>query len=42
MSRKPFETVEILQAALRDGGYIANDGLSSVCFWRWQNRVRYF
>jgi MoxR-like ATPase len=32
MSRKPFETVEILQAALRDGGYIANDGLS-VCLF---------
>jgi MoxR-like ATPase len=32
MSRKPFETVEILQAALRDGGYIANDGLSVSLF----------
>ncbi|GIR33592.1 MAG: hypothetical protein CM15mP46_5870 [Alphaproteobacteria bacterium] len=28
----PFETVEILQAALRDGGYIANDGLSVSLF----------
>ena len=32
MSRKAFETVEILQAALRDGGYIANDGLSVSLF----------
>jgi len=32
MSRKPFENVEILQAALRDGGYIANDGLSVSLF----------
>ena len=32
MSRKPFETVEILQAALRQGGYIANDGLSVSLF----------
>ena len=32
MSRKPFETVEILQTALRDGGYIANDGLSVSLF----------
>ena len=32
MSRKPFETVEMLQAALRDGGYIANDGLSVSLF----------
>ena len=32
MSRKPFETVEILQATLRDGGYIANDGLSVSLF----------
>ena len=32
MSRKPFETVEILQAALRDGGYISNDGLSVSLF----------
>ena len=32
MSRQPFETVEILQAALRDGGYIANDGLSVSLF----------
>ena len=32
MSRKPFDTVEILQAALRDGGYIANDGLSVSLF----------
>ena len=32
MSHKPFETVEILQAALRDGGYIANDGLSVSLF----------
>ena len=32
MSRKPFETVEILQAALRDGGYLANDGLSVSLF----------
>ena len=32
MSRKPFETVEILQAALRDSGYIANDGLSISLF----------
>ena len=32
MSRKPFETVEILQAALRDGGYIANNGLSVSLF----------
>jgi len=32
ISRKPFETVEILQAALRDGGYIANDGLSVSLF----------
>ena len=32
MSRKPFETVEILQTALRDGGYIANDGLSVGLF----------
>ncbi len=32
MSRKPFETVEILQTALREGGYIANDGLSVSLF----------
>jgi len=32
MSCKPFETVEMLQAALRDGGYIANDGLSVSLF----------
>ena len=32
MSRKPFETVEILQTALRNGGYIANDGLSVSLF----------
>ena len=32
MSRKAFETVEILQTALRDGGYIANDGLSVSLF----------
>ncbi|MGB2163671.1 MAG: AAA family ATPase, partial [Candidatus Puniceispirillaceae bacterium] len=29
---KPFETVEMLQAALRDDGYIANDGLSVSLF----------
>ena len=32
MSRKAFETVEILQTALREGGYIANDGLSVSLF----------
>lgn len=32
MAGKPFETVEMLQAALRDGGYIANDGLSVSLF----------
>jgi len=32
MPCKPFETVEMLQAALRDGGYIANDGLSVSLF----------
>ena len=32
MSCKPFETVEMLQAALRDGGYIANGGLSVSLF----------
>ena len=32
MSRKAFETVEILQMALRNGGYIANDGLSVSLF----------
>jgi len=32
MSCKPFETVEMLQAALRDGGYIANNGLSVSLF----------
>jgi len=32
MSCKPFETVEMLQVALRDGGYIANDGLSVSLF----------
>ena len=32
MVGKPFETVEMLQAALRDGGYIANDGLSVSLF----------
>jgi MoxR-like ATPase len=32
VSCKPFETVEMLQAALRDGGYIANDGLSVSLF----------
>jgi len=32
MSCKPFETVEMLQAALRDGGYIANAGLSVSLF----------
>ena len=32
MSRKAFETVEILQTALRNGGYIANDGLSVSLF----------
>ena len=32
MSRKAFETIEILQTALRDGGYIANDGLSVSLF----------
>ena len=32
MSRKPFETVEILQTALRHGGYIADDGLSVSLF----------
>ena len=32
MSCKPFETVEMLQAALRYGGYIANDGLSVSLF----------
>ena len=32
MSHKPFETVEILQTALREGGYIANDELSVSLF----------
>ena len=32
MAGKPFETVEMLQVALRDGGYIANDGLSVSLF----------
>ena len=32
MAGKPFETVEMVQAALRDGGYIANDGLSVSLF----------
>ena len=32
MPRKPFETVAMLQAALRGGGYLASDGLSVSLF----------
>ena len=32
MPRKPFETVTMLQAALRGGGYLASDGLSVSLF----------
>ncbi|MDC1120419.1 MoxR family ATPase [Alphaproteobacteria bacterium] len=32
MPRKPFETVVMLQAALRGGGYLASDGLSVSLF----------
>ena len=32
MPRKPFETVALLQAALRGGGYLASDGLSVSLF----------
>lgn len=32
MPRKPFETVAMLQAALRGGGYVASDGLSVSLF----------
>ena len=32
MARKPFETVAMLQAALRGGGYLASDGLSVSLF----------
>ena len=32
MPRKPFETVAMLQTALRSGGYLASDGLSVSLF----------
>ena len=32
MSGKVFDTAPLLQAALRDGGYIASDGLSVSLF----------